>query len=53
MEWNDKFRDGCGASGAAMPGHVPDLADRLTGSALQFDHSGRPATASVNIADGP
>jgi isoamylase len=25
------------------------LADRLTGSALQFDHSGRPATASVNM----
>jgi glycogen operon protein len=26
-----------------------DLGDRLTGSALQFDHSGRPATASVNL----
>lgn len=30
-------------------GSVPGLADRLTGSALQFDHSGRPATASVNL----
>ncbi len=28
---------------------MPDLADRLTGSAKQFDHSGRPATASVNF----
>jgi isoamylase len=31
------------------PHHVPVMADRLTGSALQFDHSGRPATASVNM----
>jgi glycogen operon protein len=28
---------------------APGLADRLTGSALQFDHSGRPATSSVNL----
>jgi hypothetical protein len=30
-------------------GHVPVMADRLTGSALQFDHSGRSATSSVNM----
>jgi isoamylase len=53
MEWNDKFRDGVRASGAAMPASVPVMADRLTGSALQFDHSGRPATVVGQLADGP
>ncbi|OSP53752.1 glycogen debranching protein GlgX [Pseudoruegeria sp. SK021] len=49
MEWNDKFRDGVRQFWRCDPGRAPDLADRLTGSALQFDHSGRPATASVNL----
>jgi isoamylase len=49
MEWNDKFRDGVRRYLARRRGHVPVMADRLTGSALQFDHSGRPATASVNM----
>lgn len=49
MEWNDKFRDGVRQFWRKDPGRAPDLADRLTGSALQFDHSGRPATASVNL----
>ena len=31
------------------PGLAPALADRLTGSARQFDHSGRPATSSINF----
>jgi len=48
-EWNDKFRDGVRRFWRKEPGRVPDLADRLTGSATQFDHSGRPATASVNF----
>ncbi|MBK1636769.1 glycogen debranching protein GlgX [Rhodovulum adriaticum] len=48
-EWNDKFRDGVRRFWRGDPGRVPDLAGRITGSAQQFDHSGRPATASVNF----
>lgn len=49
LEWNDKFRDGIRRFWRGDAGHVPVLADRITGSALQFDHSGRPATSSVNF----
>ncbi|QKV19587.1 glycogen debranching protein GlgX [Oricola thermophila] len=49
LEWNDRFRDGVRRFWRKDPGRAPDLADRLTGSALQFDHSGRPATSSVNF----
>ncbi|WP_099827437.1 glycogen debranching protein GlgX [Oceaniglobus indicus] len=49
MEWNDKYRDTLRRFWRHDPGMAPGLADRLTGSALQFDHSGRPATASVNM----
>ena len=47
-EWNDKFRDGVrrfwrGDVGARY------LARRVTGSARQFDHSGRRPTDSVNF----
>ncbi|MFV0244294.1 MAG: glycogen debranching protein GlgX [Qingshengfaniella sp.] len=49
LEWNDRFRDGVRRFWRGDPGRAPDLADRLTGSAMQFDHSGRPATASVNF----
>ena len=49
LEWNDRFRDGVRRFWRRDPGMVPDLADRLTGSAIQFDHSGRPANASVNL----
>jgi len=49
MEWNDKYRDTVRRFWRMDPGMAPGLADRLTGSALQFDHSGRPATASVNL----
>ncbi len=49
LEWNDKYRDGIRRFWRGDAGHVPVLADRLTGSALQFDHSGRPATTSVNF----
>ncbi len=49
LEWNDKFRDGVRRYWRGDAGHMPVLADRLSGSALQFDHSGRPATTSVNL----
>ncbi|MEM1064728.1 MAG: glycogen debranching protein GlgX [Pseudomonadota bacterium] len=47
--WNDKFRDGVRRFWRGDPGRGPDLASRITGSALQFDHSGRPATSSLNM----
>ncbi|WP_375262117.1 glycogen debranching protein GlgX [Palleronia sp.] len=49
LEWNDKYRDRVRMFWRGDKGSVPGLADRLTGSALQFDHSGRPATTSVNL----
>ena len=49
LEWNDRFRDTVRQFWRGDPGLVPRLADRITGSARQFDHSGRPATASVNL----
>lgn len=48
-EWNDRFRDGVRRFWRGDPGRTPDLAGRLVGSAQQFDHSGRLATASVNM----
>ena len=48
-EWNDKFRDGARQFWRGDAGAAPDLAARITGSAQQFDHSGRAATASVNF----
>ncbi len=49
LEWNDKFRDRVRMFWRGDAGSAPGLADRLTGSAWQFDHSGRPATSSVNL----
>ena len=49
LEWNDKFRDGVRRFWRGDPGRVADLGARLTGSATQFDHSHRSATASVNF----
>ncbi|MCB1333676.1 MAG: glycogen debranching protein GlgX, partial [Roseivivax sp.] len=49
LEWNDKYRDGVRRFWRGDGGHVPALASRITGSALQFDHSGRHATSSVNF----
>ena len=49
LEWNDKFRDGARRFWRGDLGRAPDLADRITGSARQFDHSGRAATTSVNF----
>jgi glycogen operon protein len=49
LEWNDRFRDAVRQYWRGDAGQAPRLADRITGSAQQFDHSGRPATASVNL----
>ncbi len=49
LEWNDQFRDSVRQFWRGNPGGAADLAERLTGSARQFDHSGRRATASVNF----
>jgi glycogen operon protein len=49
LEWNDRYRDTVRRYWRGDDGQVPRLADRITGSAQQFDHSGRPATASVNL----
>ncbi|PQO23434.1 glycogen debranching enzyme GlgX [Rhodobacteraceae bacterium WD3A24] len=49
LEWNDKFRDGVRRFWRGDAGMAPDLAARITGSAAQFDHSGRAATSSVNF----
>lgn len=48
-EWNDKFRDGTRRFWRGDAGMAPDFAARLLGSAGQFDHHNRPATASVNF----
>lgn len=48
-EWNDQYRDGVRRFWRGDLGHVPVLADRITGSAGIFDHSGRQATASLNL----
>jgi isoamylase len=48
-EWNDKFRDDCRAFWRKDPGLVPAMSERLVGSPVQFNHSHRPATSSVNF----
>ncbi|EPX76096.1 glycogen debranching protein GlgX [Salipiger mucosus] len=48
-EWNDQFRDGVRRFWRGDLGHVPVMADKITGTAGHFDHSGRPATSSVNL----
>ncbi len=48
-EWNDKFRDDTRAFWARRGGMKGRLAERLCGSPVQFDHSNRPATSSVNF----
>ncbi|MBP1806407.1 glycogen debranching protein GlgX [Rubellimicrobium aerolatum] len=47
-EWNDKFRDD--ARGFwRKDGKIPEMSERLLGSPVQFNHSHRPATSSVNF----
>ncbi|SEQ47210.1 glycogen operon protein [Loktanella sp. DSM 29012] len=49
MEFNDKFRDGVRKYWRGDSGLTANLAKRVAGSARQFDHSGRKATASINF----
>ena len=48
-EWNDKYRDGVRRFWRRDHRPAPELAARITGSAIQFDHSGRGATSSINF----
>ncbi|WP_136684725.1 glycogen debranching protein GlgX [Falsirhodobacter xinxiangensis] len=48
-EWNDKARDDLRAFWRRDPGLVPRVSQRLTGSPIQFNHSHRPATSSINF----
>ena len=48
-EWNDKFRDDTRAWWRGDEGVLPALSERLVGSPVQFDHSHRPATSSINF----
>ena len=48
-EWNDKFRDDVRGFWRRDPGKLGALSERLMGSPVQFDHSHRPATSSVNF----
>lgn len=48
-EWNDKCRDDLRKFWRGDQGMVPRLSQRLAGSPVQFDHSHRPATSSVNF----
>ena len=48
-EWNDKARDDMRAFWRRDPGLKGELAQRLLGSPVQFDHSQRPATSSINF----
>ena len=47
-EWNDKFRDDSRGFWR-KDGRIPEMAERLLGSPVQFNHSHRPATSSVNF----
>ncbi|PYE83785.1 glycogen debranching protein GlgX [Pseudoroseicyclus aestuarii] len=48
-EWNDKFRDDVRGFWRRDQGLVPRISQRLVGSPIQFNHSHRPATSSVNF----
>jgi glycogen operon protein len=48
-EWNDRYRDDVRRYWRGDAGMVPALAARITGSATEFDHSGRTACSSVNL----
>jgi glycogen operon protein len=48
-EWNDKFRDDVRKYWRKDPGVLPDLSQRILGSPVQFNHSDRNATTSVNL----
>ncbi|MGZ3218067.1 glycogen debranching protein GlgX [Paracoccus sp. T5] len=48
-EWNDKFRDDTRAFWRRDPGMLGAISERLSGSPVQFNHSHRPATSSINF----
>ena len=48
-EWNDKFRNTVRSFWRGDEGQARKLSRRISGSALHFDHDGRPATSSVNF----
>ena len=48
-EWNDRYRDDVRRFWRGDEGMTARLAERLSGSAREFDHSGRRAIASVNF----
>lgn len=48
-EWNDKFRDDVRRFWKGDGGLVSSLSQRITGSSVQFNHSDRGATSSVNL----
>lgn len=48
-EWNDKARDDLRSYWRRDAGKRGDLAQRLLGSPVQFHHSRRPATSSINF----
>ncbi|NRP72451.1 hypothetical protein ILFOPFJJ_03349 [Ensifer psoraleae] len=48
-EWNDRFRDDVRRFWKGDGGVVPTLAERIAGSPVQFNHSDRGATASINL----
>ncbi|HKL70740.1 glycogen debranching protein GlgX [Salibaculum sp.] len=48
-EWNDKYRDNVRRFWRGDAHMTRKLAGHVAGSALRFDHDGRPATASVNF----
>ena len=48
-EWNDKARDDLRGFWRRDQGLLPRIAERLAGSPVQFDHSHRAATSSINF----
>lgn len=48
-EWNDKYRDAVRGFWRGDDGKVADIAGHLLGSPLQFNHTDRSATTSVNF----
>ncbi len=48
-EWNDKYRDDLRKFWRSDAGMGRSLAERVAGSAPNFDHDGRPATSSINF----
>ncbi len=48
-EWNDKMRDDTRAFWRRDAGLTAAMAERLSGSPVQFHHDNRPSTSSVNL----